>query len=72
MIALTAVGIFLENPLHFSDKLTDYNKSLLVDYKNLHLLVICANLDFSDENDSSRSKRSKDGGGNSRNCGGNT
>ena len=39
---------------------------------NLHLFVICASLPFSDENCSSKSNRSRAGGGNSLNCGGNT
>ena len=39
---------------------------------SLHLFVICASLPFSDENCSSKSKRSRAGGGNSLNCGGNT
>lgn len=38
----------------------------------LHLFVCWANLTFSDENCSSRSNRSRQGGGNSLNCGGNT
>ena len=38
----------------------------------LHLFVICASLAFSDENCSSKSNRSRDGAGNSLNCGGNT
>ena len=41
-------------------------------HDNLHLFVICANLAFSDENASSRSKRSNEGGGSSLKAGGNT
>ena len=37
-----------------------------------HLLVICANLDFSDEKLSSKSNKSRAGPGSSRKVGGNT
>ena len=39
---------------------------------HLHLLVICANLDFSDEKLSSKSNKSSAGPGSSRKVGGNT
>ena len=39
---------------------------------NLHLLVICANLDFSDEKLSSKLNKSSAGPGSSRKVGGNT